>query len=178
VQAVLGDSGGVSAEGFVSGRSAVAANDVYLANGMSDRGCEIVKDVVQMRIEMANVAGPMIAEEIIQLGERGGNVLVAMAIDNIEPLSGVGVVKTQEMILALFGGRLPNRHASRRGLRVTWRRQEQHCGRNPQAAWNSYKVIHLFLSILILIQVRALFIAPGQAVTFQARKLKSPLHIL
>jgi hypothetical protein len=59
---------------------------------MSDRGCEVVKDIVQTRIEMANFACPMIAEEIIELGERTWNVLLTPAVNYIDPLSGVRVV--------------------------------------------------------------------------------------
>jgi hypothetical protein len=55
----------------------VPADDVHLAAGMLDRQCEIGEDIVQVRIEMANVVGPMIAQEISQLGERSGNVLIA-----------------------------------------------------------------------------------------------------
>jgi len=92
VKAILCDSRGVSTERFVRRRSAVAADDVDLATGMSDRGREIVKDIVQTRIEMANVACPMIAEEIIELGERTWKVPLTMAVNNIDPLSGVRVV--------------------------------------------------------------------------------------
>jgi hypothetical protein len=59
---------------------------------MADRGREIIKDIVQTRIEMANVACPMIPEEIIELGERTWNVLLTPAVNNIDPLSGVRVV--------------------------------------------------------------------------------------
>jgi hypothetical protein len=41
---------------------------------------------------MANVACPMIAEEIIELGERTWKVPLTMAVNNIDPLSGVPVV--------------------------------------------------------------------------------------
>jgi len=53
---------------------------------------------------MANVAGPMIAEEIIELGERERNVLVIMTINNLNALAGVRVIKLQEMIPALLEG--------------------------------------------------------------------------
>src|SRR6266481_5781307 len=130
VKAVFGGSGGVSAKRFVRRRSAVAAYDVDLAAGMSDRRCEIREDIVQARIEMANVARPMIAEEIIELGERARNVLVTTAVNKFNPLTGVRVVKQQEMILALLGERLRRGRPARLGTRAARRNQEQHCPRN------------------------------------------------
>jgi hypothetical protein len=42
---------------------------------------------------MANIAGPMIAQEKIELGERVWKVCVAAAINNVNTLTGVRVVK-------------------------------------------------------------------------------------
>ncbi len=42
---------------------------------------------------MADVARPMIAKKKIKLGERVRNVLIAAAVNNINALSGVRVVK-------------------------------------------------------------------------------------
>jgi len=50
---------------------------------------------------MANIAGPMIAQEKIELGERVWNVCVAAAINNVNTLTGMRVVKQQEMIVAI-----------------------------------------------------------------------------
>jgi hypothetical protein len=50
---------------------------------------------------VANVAGPVIAEEIIEPGERAGNVLSGVAVNDVDSLASVGVVKQQAMILAL-----------------------------------------------------------------------------
>jgi hypothetical protein len=52
----------------------------------------------------------MIAKKKIKLGERVRNVLIAAAVNNINPLSGVRVVKKQAMILALRRRRLLRRH--------------------------------------------------------------------
>ena len=131
VEAVLGDAVSVSAKRFVRRRSAIAADDVDLAAGMTDRDRQIVEDIVETGIEMANVAGAMIAEEIIELGERGGNELVATAVNNISPLGGVRVVKQQMMILALRRGQLLRGHPARLGTRAGQCNQEQHRARNP-----------------------------------------------
>ena len=61
-----------------------------------------VEDIVQARIEMANVTGAMIAQEIVELGERARNVLVTLAVNKFNPLSGVRVVKPQTAILAFL----------------------------------------------------------------------------
>jgi hypothetical protein len=42
---------------------------------------------------MANITGPMIAQEKVELGERVRNVRVAAAISNVNTLFGMRVVK-------------------------------------------------------------------------------------
>jgi hypothetical protein len=101
VKAVLRDSRGMSAERFVGRRGAVAADDVDLAAWTADRRGEIGEDIVQARIKMANIARPMIAQEKVELGERVRNVCVAAAINNVNTLVGVRVVKQKEMIVAI-----------------------------------------------------------------------------
>jgi len=71
---------------------------------MADRRGEVRQDIVQARIKMANVAGSMIAQEIIEFGECGRKILIAAAINNINPLGGVGVVKQQAMLLVIRRG--------------------------------------------------------------------------
>jgi hypothetical protein len=58
---------------------------------------------------MTNVTGAMITQEIIELGERARNVLVTLAVNKFNPLSGVRVVKPQEMFLGMLRGRLLSR---------------------------------------------------------------------
>ena len=53
---------------------------------------------------MADFPRAMVAQEIIELGERGGDVLFTLAIDNIEPLASMRIVTEQEMALALVVG--------------------------------------------------------------------------
>ncbi len=62
---------------------------------------------------MANVARPMIAQEIVEPGERVRNVLVTAAVNNINALTGVRVVKQQETILAVLRERLLRGHPAR-----------------------------------------------------------------
>jgi len=93
VKTVLCDSRGMSTERFVTRRGAVAADDVDLAAWTADRRGEVREDIVQARINMTNIAGPMIAQEKIELGERLRNVCLAAAINNVNTLSGVRVVE-------------------------------------------------------------------------------------
>ena len=50
---------------------------------------------------MANIAGPMIAQEIIELGKRTRNVLFSAPVSNFHPLARVRVIEPQEMILVI-----------------------------------------------------------------------------
>ena len=104
VKAVPCNSRGMSSERLVSRRGAVAADDVDLAAWTADRRGEIREDIVQAWINMTNIAGPMIAQEKIELAERFRNVCVAPAVNDVNPLSGVGVVKQKEMIVAIMRG--------------------------------------------------------------------------
>ena len=78
---------------YVSRRGTVAADDLDLAAWKADRRSEIREDIVQARIEMANITGPMIAQEKIELGERLRNVCLAPAINNVNTFTGVRVVE-------------------------------------------------------------------------------------
>ena len=51
---------------------------------------------------MANVARLMIAQKIVQLCERARDVLVAAAVNNINALGCVRVVKQQAMLVGIF----------------------------------------------------------------------------
>jgi hypothetical protein len=85
---------------------------------MSDRHRKIGENIVQARIEMADVSGLMIAQEIIQLGECAGNVLIPRAVDDIEPFTGVNIVKPQKMFLAILKGRTLRGRRGRLGSRA------------------------------------------------------------
>src|SRR5580698_3391766 len=93
VQAVLRDSGSMRAQQFIRRRGAVATNNVNLSAGMSHRRGEIGQNIVQARIEMAHLAGIMIAQEIIQLGQRARNVLLPAPEHNFQPFVRVRVVE-------------------------------------------------------------------------------------
>ena len=140
VKAILGDTGGVSAKEFVCSGGAVAANDVDLAAGMADRRGEIGEDIVQTRIEMANVARPMIAQEIIEFGKGVRKVLVALAVNDINPVASMSVVEQQEVILALVRRR--GRFAQL-GARAARRHQQEEGACNPRTPRNHARCVHI-----------------------------------
>ena len=63
---------------------------------------QVIQQVKQPRIEVLNIPGAVIAQEMVQLVERVGQIRVAAAINDLQPLVGVGVIKAQ----AVFAGRL------------------------------------------------------------------------
>jgi hypothetical protein len=54
-------------------------------------------------MEVAHVTCPMVAEEIIELRERARYVLIPLAVNNVNSLTGVCVVKQQGIYLAFVG---------------------------------------------------------------------------
>src|SRR5271154_937108 len=114
VQTVFGDAVGVRAQRFVGAGRAIAADDVELAAGMADGGGEGRENVVEARIEVAHFVGVVVAQKIVQLGQRAGNELFAAAVNNVNALSGVRVVEHQAMLL---GGRSRSLRRGR-GVRV------------------------------------------------------------
>ena len=83
--------------------SAVAANYVDDAAVLAEFGHERVQEVELFGIVVALVVGAMVAEEVIELVHRGGNVGVADAVDDVEAFAGVEVVEL-ELILLAGGG--------------------------------------------------------------------------
>jgi hypothetical protein len=132
----------VSAKRFVRRRSAVATHNVDFAARMPYRQREIIEDIVQARIEVPNVPGPMIAQEIIELGERIGNVQVAPAVNSIHPLPGVRVVKQQEMLLARLRRQPLCGNIVRLANSIARRDQQKKCSRNPQTPGNPFRHEH------------------------------------
>jgi hypothetical protein len=110
---------------------------------------------------MASVAGPMIAEEIVELGERARNVLVIMTINNLNPLRGVGVIKQQEMIPALTRRRLLRGRRARLSTRAARRNQQQHGARDPETPRSLSRCVHIFSSDVVLAHAGVAPDSPG-----------------
>ena len=94
VLAVLGNAGlgAASAKEVVTPRRAVAADDVDKAVGAPERGHQRVEDVELLRIVAADVLRSMIAQKVIELVERLGNVGISHAIDDVDVFPGVEMV--------------------------------------------------------------------------------------
>jgi hypothetical protein len=51
---------------------------------------------------VVNIAGAVVAKKVIQLIERVGNVLIAHAINHVQPLSSVGMEEPQMVRLSVL----------------------------------------------------------------------------
>lgn len=80
---------------FIAPKGAVTTNHVDLTIGVSERRSQIVKEIEEARIEMTYISGAVVAQKIVELVERFGDVLVTAAINNVEPLTRVSVIKAQ-----------------------------------------------------------------------------------
>lgn len=91
---------------FVAPGRSVSTDHVDLAAGIVHRTCQVVEQVEQMGIEMTYLAGTMVAEIAIELGQRIRQVIFAAAVNDIEPLIGMGVIKTTPVFDRGFDSRL------------------------------------------------------------------------
>ena len=103
VQAVLGDSGVRAArpQKLVRAGSAISADDIDLGRGTTEGSCQVVQQVEHARIVVVHITGAIVAQVLVEAVERLRQVCVATAIDDVEPLVGMGVVEPQPV----FGDR-------------------------------------------------------------------------
>ena len=73
----------------VGGRAAVAGNHLERLPG-AQLGLDAVQQVEQLRIDHADVAGVMVAQEMVQRAQRVGHILLADRIDHAQPLAACG----------------------------------------------------------------------------------------
>ena len=79
------------------------------------QGCgQVVEQIEQVGIEMTHLSRTMIAEIVVELGQRFWQVSIAAPINDIEPLVGVGVVKAKP-VFRVGGACCFGRSAQRRG---------------------------------------------------------------
>jgi len=91
------------AEEVVRPGSAVAADYVDDAAVLAELGHQGVQEIELLGVVVALVLGAVIAEEVVELVHRGGDVSVADAVDDIEALAGVQVVELELVLLAGWG---------------------------------------------------------------------------
>src|SRR5689334_21590838 len=80
---------------FVARWRAVSAKNVDVAAGIIHGRSQVIKQVEQVGIEMTYLSRAMIAEIMIDLGQCLRQISFAAPIYDIEPLVGVGVIKTE-----------------------------------------------------------------------------------
>jgi hypothetical protein len=101
----------MSPQKFVAPRRAIAANDVDLGVESSKFGLQIVKEIEDSRIKVANVSCPPISQIGIQFRKRLRNVVGSATINNIKSLSTMSVKEPQLIFALAINGssRLGNR---------------------------------------------------------------------
>ena len=101
MQAVLRHAGvrAARAQEFVAPGRTVAANYIDFATGIAERRGQVVEKVEEMRIEMMHITGTVIAQKMVELVERFGNVLITATIDNIQPLTGMSVIEAEPVFV-------------------------------------------------------------------------------
>jgi len=103
MKTMLRHARGVRSKILIACRRAVSADDVDLGVGPADGAGSIRHDVEKPRIKVVHLAGAVIAEEVVELRESLGNVSIAMAIDDIQAFSGMGVIEPQASVLSQRG---------------------------------------------------------------------------
>src|SRR5271165_1360753 len=84
-----------STQKFIAPGCAVSADYVDLTTGVVKRRGQLAEQVEQMRIEMAHLSGAMIAEIMVELIQRFRQVSFAAPVNDVEPLTGMGVIETE-----------------------------------------------------------------------------------
>jgi hypothetical protein len=95
VEAVKGHSVSVCAEVFITPGGAIAADYIDFEIRIAERGSEIVQEIEDPRIIGANIARTVIAQIVAQPIKRFPVVSVAIAVDDVEALSCMGMEKVQ-----------------------------------------------------------------------------------
>lgn len=104
VQAVSRYAGGAGAKEFIAPRGTVATNDIDFGVGAAERSGEISENVEDVRIVVFNVAGAVVAQEMVELVFGLRQEGVSAPIDDIKTLAGVRVVEAKMVLLHGGGG--------------------------------------------------------------------------
>src|SRR4029077_20622700 len=107
VLAVLRHPGRTGTKKFVAPRGPVPANDLDLRARMPDRRGRIGKNVEDPWIVVLDVPGTMIAQEMVELVFRFGEIDLAATVHNVNVLARMRVIKAETMFLrgSGFGGK-------------------------------------------------------------------------
>jgi hypothetical protein len=91
METVLGNAGGVGPQELVAPWRTVAADYGYLSIGLPRGGGKVPQKIKQMRIVMKLLAGAVVTQEVIQLGEGVVEITVAASVDDVDVLAGVSM---------------------------------------------------------------------------------------
>lgn len=91
METVLGNASGVGPQELVAPWRTVAADDGYLGIGLPGGGGEVRQQIKQMRIVMKLLAGAVVTQKMIQLGEGIVEVSITTPVDDVDALAGVSM---------------------------------------------------------------------------------------
>jgi hypothetical protein len=103
MQAILCDADRAGAEEFIAPGGTVAADDIDLPARMTDSGGEIEKNVEDARIVVLDVAGAMIAKEMVELFFGLRNIKIAAPVNDVDAFTGVRMIEAK---IVFLGGRI------------------------------------------------------------------------
>jgi len=86
------------AKEFVAPWSPIAADYIDLAAGIVETQREVVEQVKEPRIEVTHVPGAVVAEIVIELVQRIGQVGIAAPVDDVKMFACVSVIKAQPVL--------------------------------------------------------------------------------
>jgi hypothetical protein len=112
VKAVQSHAGmrAAGAQEFIAPRSTVSTDNVDFAAGIV-QGCgQVVEKVKQAVIEMTDLSRTVIAEVVVERGQRFRQVIVTAPINDAEPFVRVGATKAQPVFARGGSGGLPKWH--------------------------------------------------------------------
>ena len=95
VETFAGHAVSVGAEVFIAPGGAIAADYIDFEIRIAEGGSEIVQQVEDSRIISANIAGAVITQIVVEPVQRFLIVSTAIAVDDIEALSGMGMEEVQ-----------------------------------------------------------------------------------
>src|SRR6202020_3289653 len=107
MQAVLRHAGVrvASAQEFVAPGRTVAANHIDFSTGIAERCGQVVEKVEEARIEMADISSTVVAQKMVEVVKRFGDVLITATIDDIQPLARVSVIEAEPILVCGRGRR-------------------------------------------------------------------------
>jgi hypothetical protein len=91
MQAVLCNSVAVGTKPLIAPGRPVTADYVDFGVGTTQSGRQIVEQIEDARIVLMNIASAVIAKKVVELRKSRRIVAVAVAIDDVQVLAGVGV---------------------------------------------------------------------------------------